>query len=355
MYLLKILTAPKISRDYFRLFIALNYLCYLGIVAHLLFIPLFYQLNLPELAVINVFSVQFWVAGFLLNRAALHVEAFIVVAIESMIHAILATYYLGWDAGFHYYFFSTVLFIFINHRQNTQVMIFEALLVFGAYIVLYLFTHRETFLVVAPDYILNTLNYMNIFINFSAFGIQGYFFRTASIQAEKKMERLATTDPLTKLFNRRKIEELMASEVIRFQRNKNGFAIAITDIDNFKQFNDNHGHDCGDFVLQEISALIQKNLKIQDIPARWGGEEFLIVLPDTELAGGIHTIEKLRQTIADTHYEYNGISFAVTMTFGITEYNGKKDVNACIKQADEMLYAGKRGGRNRVVAATTTA
>ncbi|MBL4681440.1 MAG: GGDEF domain-containing protein [Pseudomonadales bacterium] len=347
---MNILKPAEISRDNYRLYFALNYLCYLGVFAHLLFIPLFYRLNLSELAVINMFSVVFWILGYLLNRSAYHVEAFIVVVSEAMIHAVLATFYLGWDAGFHYYLFSTILFISINHRLNVQVMIFQALLVFAAYIFLYIYTHRTNFEVLAPDYILNTLNFMNVFINFSAFGIQGYFFRTASIQAEEKMERLASTDPLTNLFNRRKMEELMSREIVRFQRDKKVFTVAITDIDNFKQFNDNYGHDCGDYVLQEISKLMQESLRTQDLLARWGGEEFLIMLPDTNLIGGKHTIEKLRETIENKYYEYKGVKFSVTMTFGMTIYNGENDIDNCIKHADEMLYAGKRGGRNRVVA-----
>jgi len=103
-------------------------------------------------------------------------------------------------------------------------------------------------------------------------------------------------------------------------------------------------------VLQEISKLMKNNLRTQDLLARWGGEEFLIMLPDTDLAGGTHTIEKLRESIENKYYEYKGVKFSVTMTFGVTIYNGKNDIDKCIKHADEMLYAGKRGGRNRVVA-----
>ena len=339
----------EIKQENYRLYVALNYLCYLGFGAHTLFIPLFFWVGVPELAIFNIFSAVLWLLGYYLNRAAHHREAIFIVALEGIVHAALATFYLGWDSGFHYYFLPIILFIFINHRQSVQVIIFEALLIFMGYIGLYLYTHQAEYTVANPLYVLDGLRYMNIAVNFSAFGILGYFFRVASIQAEYKMELLATTDTLTQLFNRRKMLEMIDQETVRFQRDKKHFLLVITDIDHFKHFNDNYGHDCGDYVLQQVSTLMKEYLRKQDVVARWGGEEFLIMLPDTDIEGGILVVEKLRETIANTHYEYKGNKFSVTMTFGVTVYDGSCDVDTCIKHADEVLYAGKRGGRNRVV------
>jgi len=341
--------AAEISRDNYRLYIALNYLCYLGFGAHSLFIPLFFWIGVPELAIFNIFSALLWALAYFLNHAAHHREAVIFAAIESVVHAALATYYLGWDSGFHYYFMSIILFLFINHKQNILTIIFEASLVFIGYIWLLNYTHQADFVVGAPLAILDGLLYMNIAVNFSAFGIIGYFFRIASTRAEQQMELLATTDTLTGLFNRRKMLELIGQEVIRYQRDKKLFLLVITDIDHFKKFNDDYGHDCGDYVLQQVSQLMKESLRQQDVVARWGGEEFLIMLPETEMEGGIQAIEKLRETLANRVYQYADNTFSVTMTFGVTAYDGSCDVDTCIKRADEVLYAGKRGGRNRVV------
>jgi len=338
-----------IRPDNYRLYVALNYLCYLGGGAHTLFIPLFFWLDVPELAIFNIFSAVLWLLGYYLNRAAHHREAIIIVAVEGIVHAAMATFYLGWDSGFHYYFLPVILFIFINHRQSIQVIILEAMLIFLGYIGLYLYTHQAEYSVSNPLYVLDGLRYMNIAVNFAALGILGYFFRVGSIQAERKMELLATTDTLTQLFNRRKMLEMIEQEIIRFQRDSKTFLIVITDIDHFKNFNDTYGHDCGDYVLQQVSKLMKEYLRKQDVVARWGGEEFLIMLPDTDMGGGLQAVEKLRETIANTHYEYKGNEFSVTMTFGVTAYDGSCDVDTCIKHADEVLYAGKRGGRNRVV------
>ena len=339
----------EISRDNYRLSVALNYLCYLGFGAHSLFIPLFFWIGVPELAIFNIFSSLLWVLAYFLNRAAHHREAIIFAAIESIVHAALATYFLGWDSGFHYYFLPVILFLCINHKQNIFTIIIEALLIFAGYLWLLNYTHQPDFVAQVPGAILDGLQYMNIAVNFSAFGILGYFFRIASMRAEQQMELLATTDTLTGLFNRRKMHELMDQEVIRYRRDKKSFLIVITDIDHFKKFNDDYGHDCGDYVLQQVSQLMKDSLRQQDVVARWGGEEFLIMLPETELEGGVQAIEKLRETLANTVYQYEDSTFSVTMTFGVTAYDGSCDVEACIKHADEVLYAGKRGGRNRVV------
>lgn len=346
---LDIFKTAEISRDNYRLYVALNYLCYLGFGAHLLFIPLFFWIGVPELAIFNIFSSLLWLLAYFLNRAAHHREAIIFAAIESVVHAALATYFLGWESGFHYYFLSLVLFIFINHHQRTFIIVVEGFLLFFSYVWFYFYTHQPDFVVVIPTYVLEGLYSMNVAVNFAAFAILGYFFRVASIRAEEQMELLATTDTLTGLFNRRKMHELINQEVVRYQRDKKSFLLVITDIDHFKQFNDNYGHDCGDYVLKQVSQLMKDSLRQQDIVARWGGEEFLIMLPETELEGGVQAIEKLRETMANTVYEYEANTFSVTMTFGVTVYDGSCDVDGCIKRADEMLYAGKRGGRNRVV------
>ncbi len=351
---LDVFKAAKVSRDNYRLYVALNYLSYLGFGAHALFIPLFFWLGIPELAIFNIFSTLLWVLAYYLNRAAHHREAIIFAAIESITHAALATYFLGWDSGFHYYFLPIILFLFINHKQNVLTIIIEAIIIFAGYLWLSIYTHDAQFAARAPISVLNGLLYMNIAVNFSAFAILGYFFRIASISAEEQMELLATTDTLTGLFNRRKMRESIDNEVIRYQRDKKPFLIVITDIDHFKQFNDNYGHDCGDYVLQQVSLLMKDSLRKQDVVARWGGEEFLIMLPETEMEGGIQAIEKLRETLANTLYEYKGNQFSVTMTFGVTIYDGSCDVDTCIKHADEVLYAGKRGGRNRVVSTSNS-
>lgn len=344
----------EIERENYRLFIALNYLCYLGIIAHALFIPLFFKFGIPELAIVNIFSVLIWITSFSLNRAAFHSEAYALAAFEVVAHAILATFYLGWEAGFYFYFFSTVLYIFLNHKQIFRTMLIQSSLVLMTCIGLHIYTHQPDFVSKISNNLLDVLYFTNLFVNFAAFGIQGYFFRKASTENDQKMELFATTDPLTGLFNRRKMLELVENEVVRFQRNQKPFLLAIADVDHFKQFNDNYGHDCGDYVLKKASDLLKDTLRQQDVVSRWGGEEFLIMLPDTDLEGGMAAFEKLRETVANTRYEYAKKTFSITITLGISRYDGQRDIDDTVKLADEALYKGKREGRNRIETVQTT-
>jgi len=163
-----------------------------------------------------------------------------------------------------------------------------------------------------------------------------------------KLDRSARTDPLTGLPNRRDIYEKIIYEQKRISRVGKMFSLVLCDIDDFKFFNDNYGHDCGDYVLIELSALFGSLLREQDSIGRWGGEEFLILLPQTTRDGAVILSDKIRENISSGDFVFNGEKLSVTLTFGICSYSEGMTVSECLKKADDALYRGKRGGKNRV-------
>lgn len=169
------------------------------------------------------------------------------------------------------------------------------------------------------------------------------------IEAKRQLEITATIDMLTGLANRRKTLEFLEMEMKRSRRSRKPFSLAIGDIDHFKRINDTHGHNCGDFVLRETAQLLTSSLRGQDHVGRWGGEEFLILLPETYGTGAYNTIEKLREEIAARNYLYEGKHIVVTMTFGLADSSENMEPAGFIRLADEALYEGKNGGRNCVV------
>lgn len=346
----KLARPEGIGADNYRMFIVLDSMSYLGIVAHGLFIPLFFWLGVTPLAVFNVVSVIVWCAAWWLNRRGRHYSAIVALSFEVVMHASLAVYFLGWNSGFHYYLVPMITFLFFNHKQRARLIMLEAIGLFALYVGLYSLAGNRDYSAINPD-LLTALNYINIAVNFIALGILGYYFREASITAEAKMEQLASTDTLTNLYNRRKMREFIEIERVRQRRSGEPFLLVLADIDHFKQFNDTYGHDCGDYVLQEVARLMQDSLRDQDLVSRWGGEEFLIMLPQTRLDGGARAIEKLRRQIQDSQLEFTGHAFGVTLTFGVAEYDGDRSLDACLKAADDALYQGKHSGRNRVVTA----
>lgn len=168
-------------------------------------------------------------------------------------------------------------------------------------------------------------------------------------RAHQKLEEAAIRDPLTRLNNRRKMLTVIESEAVRFHRTGKAFCLVMGDIDHFKAFNDQHGHDCGDFVLKEVSALIRSTIRKQDVVGRWGGEEFLLVYPETGIEGGEVVSEKVKKSIENKMFDFNGKKLNITMTFGVAEFKKNKTIDSCIKDADDALYEGKRKGRNCVV------
>lgn len=173
------------------------------------------------------------------------------------------------------------------------------------------------------------------------------------IKTKKDLEISALTDPLTKLLNRRAILTNIEYEKNRFERNRKPFTLLLGDIDGFKGLNDKYGHECGDFVLVSTAQIMKPLVRKVDSVARWGGEEFLLLLPDTGLEGGRTTAEKIRQTIANHTFTYNQTTLAITMTFGVSTYaySCSRDIDDCIKSVALVMYEGKKKGKNCVVTA----
>lgn len=167
--------------------------------------------------------------------------------------------------------------------------------------------------------------------------------------ANGKLEELSRTDPLTKLWNRRYMYEIIERERVRIKRSFEAFSFILMDIDHFKIVNDTYGHECGDYVLSTMAVILRSAVRKQDVVGRWGGEEFLLFLPSTALKGAITIAESIRKKIADYPFSYDSKEIAITSTLGVSEYDETVSVEECIKLADDGLYTGKESGRNRVV------
>jgi diguanylate cyclase (GGDEF)-like protein len=192
---------------------------------------------------------------------------------------------------------------------------------------------------------------------FFLLGIIGLLFRMYRLkirvnkqlaEAYKEVEMASRTDYLTGLSNRRDILEKIAYEKNRFERFQEPFVVVICDIDNFKVFNDTFGHHCGDFVLVKTAELLRTLVRKQDTVGRWGGEEFILLLPGTTREGGRLTGEKIRKYIAEQGFVFEEKTIFITMTFGIGVYDREMSIYKCLKEADEAMYKGKNSGKNCV-------
>ncbi|WP_028696395.1 sensor domain-containing diguanylate cyclase [Pseudomonas cremoricolorata] len=168
--------------------------------------------------------------------------------------------------------------------------------------------------------------------------------------AEQNLEALAATDGLTGLANRRRLDQVLRQEWARAQRNAQPLAVLMIDVDDFKAFNQRHGHAGGDHALREVALTLQRCIRRPaDLAARYGGEEFQVVLPETDLAGAYWLAERIRQAVAALP-PFGGDSTPVTVSIGIAVHTAQtqQDLTTLLGLADEALYRAKAAGRNRV-------
>ena len=161
-------------------------------------------------------------------------------------------------------------------------------------------------------------------------------------------QQLAHLDPLTQLPNRRFSRNILEQEKVRFERNKEPFAIILCDVDHFKKINDQYGHNVGDHVLVELAKSFTNQLRKQDCISRWGGEEFLFILPQTTAKNANIIAEKIRLNIQQKSIIYDAKSIAVTISMGIAQFTQELTLDEMINQADKRLYEAKSAGRNKV-------
>ncbi len=168
-------------------------------------------------------------------------------------------------------------------------------------------------------------------------------------EANLKLDNLANVDPLTGILNRRAVKEKMEDERTRFERTKEPYSVILGDLDHFIKINDNFGHDAGDYLLIQISKILKEKIRKPDFVSRWGGEAFLLFLPETDLNGAVNLAEKLRQSIESTHVIFNQHKFNVTMSLGVSVYKKGMTIDDCIQKADGLLCRAKEAGRNKVI------
>lgn len=170
----------------------------------------------------------------------------------------------------------------------------------------------------------------------------------AAFIANQQLAEHAATDPLTGLSNRRHIEPQLEGEIGRALRHRATFSLLMADLDHFKRVNDQYGHDAGDAVLREVARRLKDLLRTEDRPARWGGEEFLVLLTDTDADQAGIVAEKIRAGIADAPVKVNGHAIDMTISIGVAEHHDEDDPLELIRRADQALYRAKDAGRNRV-------
>lgn len=330
----------------------------LGLLNHIIFLGIFYKYNITPLYYYNYISIAVFTLLLLTVLKNKNIALIMILAaIEIMIHQSYTVKLIGWEYGFQYYIIAIPALVMLGDFRHLAVPIVFSALSTLVLIIIYFYslTHPPTFHleeIKSGLYLFNLVSVAALITVFS--GLFAYTSKQNESILLKTHEQLyitATTDSMTKLSNRMKTFDLIEDQIVRAKRTRKPFTLAIADIDDFKLVNDNYGHDTGDTVIVSIAQLMKNSLREQDIIGRWGGEEFMIILPDTNINDGKIVLEKLRNNIEKNSTIAKGTSINITITLGVAASNYAETIDEIIKLADNALYEGKRSTKNCIVLA----
>ena len=260
----------------------------------------------------------------------------------------------GWRAGMQNYFILILMLCFFaTFAKSVYKFMYAGFILVVRIITIGIFSGVGSGVGISQTFD-KLIQITNISAVFASIIFISYIFSQKENEAENKLmkyndqlQKQANTDQLTGLFNRRRAIEFL--ETVRSENDSMNVSVAMCDIDFFKKVNDTYGHDAGDEVLKAVASTMREQCPETSVISRWGGEEFLIILPNCNGDDAFVSMEKLRSMIKGKSINVGENEINITMTFGITEYGLNTDIDTLIKEADEKLYYGKQNGRNQVV------
>lgn len=317
---------------------------------HIAFCGLFLWAGIYELAIVNVASTCAHVLSYFLIKRGNISQGFAVLGIEVFVHAVIATFILGWGSGFYYYLILILPVTAFNDHLKIKTKVVLVFMTAAVYVALDVLLRKHSETHNLPPAVLETLYYSNVVtaLGILCFIAFGYYFLIVS--AEAALIAVANTDPLTQLSNRRSFMRAIDEERARRPGPAKDLTFVLCDIDFFKKVNDTYGHETGDLVLKAVAGLFKSNVRASDKVARWGGEEFIFMFPDTTQKDACAIADEIRQKAQKLSFLEDERQFSVTVTFGITSLRPGETLEEVFARADANLYQGKHAGRNRVIA-----
>ncbi|MDR0293377.1 MAG: GGDEF domain-containing protein [Oscillospiraceae bacterium] len=335
-------------------------------LVHTILCVIFFALRVHTMFIFNCFSVLLYIVLIIYIGRENFRNCMMVAYWEILLHSVFACLTLGWSSGFALYILAMMpvaFYVFYissaaDKRRKYEPYILGLVAVIAFFVIRIMSYERGTDYF-AENELLGTERFIYLYNALVACGLLSIsamiFAREAQINQNalrKKNERLiyiASIDPLTGLLNRRSMKEYLASAHEAYEKTNHRYFIAIGDIDDFKQVNDTYGHDCGDEMILKVTETMTGRVGGSDQCARWGGEEFLILMRGIDEAQAYERVEDIRKCMGDTAFVYGEKKINITITFGLAAANENRTLGDVIIAADKCLYRGKTTGKNRVV------
>ncbi|HSI49925.1 MAG TPA: GGDEF domain-containing protein [Ideonella sp.] len=326
-------------------------------IVHAAFVVLFLAAGVTGLALFNVFScLLYLLMTQLMRQTRWHRLCEVMAGVEVVLHACVASCWLGWDSGFHYYLLLMLPTLMVSTLVPRRAKWAGAAACVLLYLALDLLSHRSPPPQALPDGWLQGLRLFNAAAALSMLAGLSAIYYNLVLRAEAGLREMASLDPLTGLLNRRSLTELARHQLEKLNDASaplNALSVLLGDVDHFKAVNDQHGHDVGDQVLRAISQALQSGMRQGDLLGRWGGEEFLVLLPGTELPAARMVAERLRALVQARSLRLPEVAtlLPVSISFGLCQARAGEPLEQAIARADQALYRAKQAGRNRVALA----
>jgi len=342
----QIMKQLTMDSDRFKLFIRQPLLMALSV--HGLFLLLFIILHIPVLIAAHAVSLFICTLALLLLRSGSFKKIAILVWIDLAGQALISSEVLGWQSGFLLYLFLLIPITFLYDIASPAKRALLVEFALACYLLLdHLFFEQPPIVVVHPLIAL-VIRYMNVLIFFGGLSYLLHFHISYWQEYKKPLHLEPEADQLTGLHNRQamllKIDEILSSVSIHKQH----MSLIVADIDNFKILNERYGHNTGDAMLVYVAQILHDAIRHNDRASRWGGGEFLVLLPGGSLQSAEQIAQRVQEKLQSKPLQSEGKTIPVFMTLGIAELLPDEDFNQCLKRADMALRRGKENGRNRI-------
>ena len=321
----------------------------LAMGAHCLFGVVFLAIGEALLAGVNVLSLCTYAAGIWLVRRG-HIATVLALTWAEVIgHAVLAVWRLGWGSGFHLYVFVLLGLIFVGPSEGGRrsAAVAAAAALWALYAAFDYLMGGWTGVGGHDPTLLALLRYFNLASMFVLLGYLWLYFSDSVHAAEQRLLEMAGTDALSGLGNRRQAGQAMHEAIEQAGRTGQAACLILADLDDFKRLNDTHGHDAGDRAIVQVSQQLRAACRKSDQVCRWGGEEFLVVLPRTGLDEARAVAQRIHAAAGAHALQVGAQPVRITLTLGVAAHVPGESVEQWVARADRALYRGKTAGKNR--------
>lgn len=336
----------KVTKKNYGIYFIVQFICILSIITTLTLLALAFIVNIWPLALLNILGLCATLYIIYINRQGNHILAIGLYAACMYLYSVNAVIMYGWQAGFQYYLIPLSTLLFLNQKFNNKYVAIFAFFPFCTFLLLNTLTLEPQN---NQENLYTFLHAYNTFNVFLALAFVNYFFRTSVNRFFSRLDKSSNTDVLTGLMNRRRMNLELSRYCNITKRYEDTSSILLIDIDNFKQINDEHGHIAGDSILKQFTNLITSHLRKTDLLARWGGDEFLVLTPSTNIESAEQLANELYQAVQHHDFNYETRIVNLNITIGVNELLPQRTMEDSLKKADQLLSQGKSNDRKRVV------